>query len=728
GRSTGGDTTLSKAILAARRALGDTAEAQTLIRTVPRFGYHWVGAVVEETAEPPPSVAPALPVAPAAAPRRQRNAAPVAVAVLLVLAAAWIVVHGSVAWRPRDAVTHTAGAPAGAAAVLPVDVLGEPEDAWLRLGLMDLFSNRLRDGGLSVIGSESVVALLRAGGAGDPREALLRADAQVRPIAVSAARHGAEWIVHATLADRTVDASAVDPIAAARAAADRLLEALGLPPHGTAARDAPTPTLDQLMQRTEAARLADDLDRARRLLDEAPAQWRDAPEARLRRAQIDARGGRFDEAGRRLRALLADLSAETQPTLRARVLASLCSIENQLDRADDALAPCSEAIDLGGAHGASDAVAIAYNNRAISHARRHDFAAAEADFARARVALAREGDLLALVRVDGNEATMLLGRGRPAEALPIFERVEHRFDALGLANETLIAIVDEIDACLELLRPADALAASERGWVLLPRVREATIRHQLQRLRADALAANGRLEEAHAVLEHVIGTADPAEEREPLALARASLAALELDGGHAELAAVLADQAVAGLPSAEDALRRARAAHLDVLARSALGDAAGAAAALDRLVRWSAGVPSTTFYADLAAAETASTPAAADALCERAAATAADLQLPSLVANAAVSCGRRLIARGELERAAIVVGRVARYADADFASAVLEAQLHRALGQRTPWQAALARAHALAGERRLPADLETFAASVPLADLGGKREGSAAEP
>jgi len=39
-KATISDTMLGKAILAARRAVGDTAETQAFLRTVPRFGYH----------------------------------------------------------------------------------------------------------------------------------------------------------------------------------------------------------------------------------------------------------------------------------------------------------------------------------------------------------------------------------------------------------------------------------------------------------------------------------------------------------------------------------------------------------------------------------------------------------------------------------------------------------------------------------------------------------------
>jgi len=45
GRTEVSETMLGKAILAARRTVGDTAEAQALLRTIPRFGYHWVGEV-----------------------------------------------------------------------------------------------------------------------------------------------------------------------------------------------------------------------------------------------------------------------------------------------------------------------------------------------------------------------------------------------------------------------------------------------------------------------------------------------------------------------------------------------------------------------------------------------------------------------------------------------------------------------------------------------------------
>jgi DNA-binding winged helix-turn-helix (wHTH) protein/tetratricopeptide (TPR) repeat protein len=53
GRDNVSDNQLAQVVVAARRVLGDECAAQRLIRTVPGFGYHWVGAV---------EVAPATPV------------------------------------------------------------------------------------------------------------------------------------------------------------------------------------------------------------------------------------------------------------------------------------------------------------------------------------------------------------------------------------------------------------------------------------------------------------------------------------------------------------------------------------------------------------------------------------------------------------------------------------------------------------------------------------------
>ena len=723
GKSAISDTMLGKAILAARRAIGDSAEAQALIRTIPRFGYHWVGAVREDVLDAPvPTMPPGVSVAHAnVQTSRARLLRTIGACATVVLAVAIGFLAYRYATRPsplvEDMRSYAGDTPKDLSVVLPVEVIAGADDAWLRLGLMDLIANRLRAADLPVMNSDSVVGLLKQNGATTPElvQALRRANPATRMIEVSVAKAGREWTLHAQVtgadgAPRSIDARAADAVAVARAGSDRLLELFGKTVPAGASQNPDELPLDILMQRTEAARLSDDLDVARSLLESAPRALSALPQVRLRRAQIELRAGRFDDASGRLEALLAEVPAEDDPVLRARILVTLCNAQGRLDRQSAAIATCGEAITLAAAHDATEPLALAYNNRAITYARQREFAAAEADFARARIAFERSGDMLALVRLDGNEASAAMGRGRPAEALPILERAGRRFDQLGIPSESLIAVTNQIDALRALLESAKALAASEHGWALLPRVQDRNLQHHFKRQRAEALAVNGRLTEAHALLDELIGDIDAEHESATLAMTRASQAELELDSGQAEIAAVLADQAVAALADPEYEQPRAAASLTQVRALRQLGHPAAADAALARLAAWAdeSKRPIVVAYAQLADAEQAyarGAPAAADEHFERASAIVADLNLPYLTRTVAVAYGGTLIDRDELERAAIVSGRVTRYAETDFDSALLQTRLYHALGESDAWQTAVARSRRLAGERTIPTAL-----------------------
>ncbi len=79
GRADTADSQLGQAMLKARRALGDSGEAQHTIRTVAGFGYRWIADVheVEGAAEMPPPAEAAAPAQPASEP--DAVAAPAAV-------------------------------------------------------------------------------------------------------------------------------------------------------------------------------------------------------------------------------------------------------------------------------------------------------------------------------------------------------------------------------------------------------------------------------------------------------------------------------------------------------------------------------------------------------------------------------------------------------------------------------------------------------------------------
>src|SRR6185312_777901 len=159
GRVDVSEVSLSHAIMRLRKLLGDTGNDQRVIRTVPRLGYRWV---MDDTVEADADME--------SAPERFIDEAPVAPAphvagrhrsALLALAAVAIVaVLG--AWFVRE----RAGVPAASSGpmpsiVLPANVDAPPDQAWVRLGLMDLVASELRRGGIATAPSENVVALAR---------------------------------------------------------------------------------------------------------------------------------------------------------------------------------------------------------------------------------------------------------------------------------------------------------------------------------------------------------------------------------------------------------------------------------------------------------------------------------------------------------------------------------------------------------------------------------------
>ena len=272
GKSTISDTMLGKAILAARRAIGDNAEAQAQIRTIPRFGYHWVGAVSEDVladdAVVPIAAASATNSVDAAgaatsSSRAQRlRIAALILALLVVAGGVLLLLQRHAGMRAHNEVGgsdagNRAQLTATLAVVLPVQVVGGGEDAWLRLGAMDLIAHRLRAAGVPVMNSDSVVSLLRQNGASAETvaAAVRREDPQAELIEIALARSGGGWNLHAQVsgaaATRTIDAQANEAIDAARDGADRLATLLG--GHAKERGAAEPLALEALLQQTEAA-------------------------------------------------------------------------------------------------------------------------------------------------------------------------------------------------------------------------------------------------------------------------------------------------------------------------------------------------------------------------------------------------------------------------------------------------------------------------------------------
>ena len=737
---------VGKTLVKARRALGDSGAQQDVILTVPRFGFHWVAAVqvedIEADAAPPevptavisaPEKAAPLPPAPAPArgsARRLRIGIGIVLLVLCAALAEWAVRRNAA--PPPDAARTAASADEVRIAVLPVIVDAGADDSWLRLGLMDLIAQRLQLAGVNVVSSDAIVRVVGDGTHADAGDAALRAATGARFLVAAAARRaGADWTIKAVLHDvdgseRDIEARAADAVTVGREAADRLLLLLGrrLPEESDRATGL---SLAEASQRVDAALLVNDFAAARRAIVAATAADQAAPELQLRRSEIDYRLGRSQQARERLAGLLPGLSAETAPVLRARALTGLGAIALKQNQPDAAVAPLDEAIALLEGRNEPSAIGHAHTGRGIAHAMRGEYAAAAADFARARIAFELAGNAHAAARVDLNEGAMASLRDRPAEALPLFERAAQRFARLDAPTDLINTLGNEVDARLALLQPAAALAASERMMPLLERIENPIERRIFLVLRARALEAVGRITEARALLGDLLQAASPERETTTLGEARALQAAMDLAAGQAATAVALARQAIDALDGAEYAHARAEAWRVLVRALLQRGETAAAADESARFGAWAQGARrgSVLALARLAEAERTSAqqdPIAADALFRGAAQVADEAGVPRDAAAAAVAYAQALIAAGDLPRASEVAGQLARWADRDFASALVQVRLYQALGQREAWRTSLARARELAGERRIGADLQRepdatlLGAEPPVAD------------
>lgn len=158
------ETALTRAIMKARRAVGDDANTQRVIKTVHGHGYRFVAkleaeqpamaAAPQRVAVPPPdatSVADAeRSAAVVSAPTRfWRLSLPVFAAAVLIAVAAWVVL------RPTLSPSSDARV-----AVLPVEnMTGDEALNWTRLGLMSLARGNLANRGLQVVADSRVVEL-----------------------------------------------------------------------------------------------------------------------------------------------------------------------------------------------------------------------------------------------------------------------------------------------------------------------------------------------------------------------------------------------------------------------------------------------------------------------------------------------------------------------------------------------------------------------------------------
>lgn len=702
GRTEISEALLSHTILKLRRGLGDTGNEQRTVRTVPRFGYRWGCATTAEAeVAPEPAVSPPEPFAASPAPSRghdggavpatrSRASRPLRVALavlfLAALAAALLLVR-----RPaRVAGDAVEILPAAPVLVLPAEVGASDEWRWLRFGVMDLVANRLRDRAVPTVPSENVVGLVKQRPAADG-DALLH-DASFAAVAAlrvlpRVRREGERWLVRldafGTQRSFDVEAQADEPIAAAREAADALLKRLGRAGGETSSQPR-SPALDELLQHTGAAMLADQLEQARELVARAPPELQGDPRVEQRLAQIDLRAGDYEAVETRLQPLLDRLGSGGDPALRARAMLTLAASQVRRGQPDRALELYDEAIALRGGGDDHEVLGIARLGRGAVLGQRGRYDEATAELSRARTDLEAVGDGLAVASVDVNLGGFLLARHRPADALAILKNAVRQFERLGAREGRAYALAEQAAAEAELLERDAALATSERFWPAEAHTSNQRMRWSLTAARAATLHGVDRDDEALALVERLRREADP--QRDALARARGeSVAArIALRRGDAAGAAALAGSSATDALREQDDIAWTRVLLLQAEALRAAGRVPQAAQVVRTLRAAAGGDEWRGFCADLAEAGQAAAGGRREAALERYAVAmrgAERFGVPEDLVAVGTAYLDRLIDAGRLDTAREVGGRVALWAERDARAAAAQARLFRALGQ-----------------------------------------------
>jgi DNA-binding winged helix-turn-helix (wHTH) protein/tetratricopeptide (TPR) repeat protein len=698
GRIDVSDALLAQTLLRARRAVGDSGNDQSSIRTVPRFGYQWIAPtdVVDASLDAPatPTV-PAAPATPgeaaarppdAARPRRVRLA-------MLAAAASFAIVVALVAWMTwRGDRSADAAAQRDLLVVAPVSLPGGGGGAaWVRLGVMDYIAARLRDAGLTVLPSERVAGLV-AERHGESPDALLRhlrkASGAEQLLQPEARRHDdGSWQLRLNLdTDGTVQefsGSGATPLAAADEATRRLLARLGR----DAAASAQPPAATERLQRFDAAMLEGDLAGARALIADAEPGSRADPAMQVRKGQLAFRAGDLDTASTIFSALQAQLDRLPQP-VQAQALMGLGALAVRRGSYAEAEQRYAEALAVLGPEGPQELIGNGFSGRGAARAAQglHDLAAS--DLARARVALERAGDAPGVASVDTNLGLLESRSGKPASALQSFDRAIAVFERYGVRDGLAASLLGKARVQTMLADTPAALATAQRAWALTKSLENSVLIRSVGVQLADALRRSGRLAESKSLLDEVPDAPQPASlapshaqlalDRGDAARALAVLATEPLDSGGTVLLLV---RATLGAP-ADAATRRRAAAALEqtnpqdsdddaverelgrALWQESADDAEGARA---------------HFIAALARADV-------------------DGNVSARIAVLAEWLTATL-RRAELDRATELAGQIAPYVEHDYRAAVAAAAYYRAVGDDHLRAAAEAHVRALAGER-----------------------------
>ncbi|GAB3371397.1 hypothetical protein GCM10027431_20190 [Lysobacter rhizosphaerae] len=520
GRVEVSDTVVAQTLLRARKALDDTGDRQSLIRTVPRFGYRWVAPVQEVAASvdtvsddsatgaaavalPDNEAMPTGNETPAAAVRARAPWSWLVLLLVAVVVAGWALHRYWPGARPGSAPQSHGNV----ALVLPVVVTpSEGEDDWVRLGAMDYLASRLRRSGLKVLPSDQAMHLSAQVGDSKP----ITADGLQKLQSISAAH----WIVAPeALHDRQgwrmrlnlheagrqpqiIEARGATALTAAAAVSDSWLRRLGL---DSKAREATPSPMVERVQQIDAELLAGQIANARRLIEGAPAKERDEPALRVREGQIEYRAGRIDEAAAIFQKVLGGQRAMTDG-IRAKALMGQGAVEIRRGNFPAAESRYTEALTVleSRASDVDDPALLgnAYNGRGVARVQQGKMDAAVQDMGRARIAMQRSGNLIEAATVGSNLGQMETRRGHYSQALQEFDRAIAVFERFDVSDYLAVTLMSKAATQLQLVQPADAAASIQRADALVKTLEDPELTIRIATVRTLVLLANGRISAA----------------------------------------------------------------------------------------------------------------------------------------------------------------------------------------------------------------------------------------
>ncbi|GLQ93255.1 winged helix-turn-helix domain-containing protein [Dyella acidisoli] len=716
GRDDVSDNLLAQTIVRLRRSLGDAGNEQRCIKTVPRVGYRWMldtqvvsqGSTKQAAAQSPTSNVEAISEATTLKPLRSKQVRrPLLVALLATLGLA-VAYWGWQFHQAKPAATAM-HFEQGTAIVLPAVVNASADWSWLRLGLMDMLSSRLREANVPTENSRNVLNLLNRADA----EGGAKLSSFALVVTPNVTLSDNTWHVHLDAKSREgriwqAESSSANVLSAARAASDLLLAQLGF---GGESKPGSGTSRQEYLLRVEAAQLAGHPDLAHELIDKAPPDVRETPEFAVIQADFHCDEGKLEPCERALNDLLKQLPADKQPLLRGRVLTSLWYIYYRKHQFAEGEAALTEAVRLLQARKDNEALALAYLDR--SHLEFFDGKPDEAtaDLGLARINYKLAGDTVGQAKVDTAMGEIAMRRGQFDQALSLEQSAYEHYQRMGMRQLLSTPLQGLIMSHKMLLQYADELEASDRYWPFDEKNMEFcddNVRSELVILRALALADSGRTSDASTLLQQL--NAQPKPDDDPILSAWANilLARFALERGETQAAQAWIAKAFTGSALDQDDDQRdyaeAMLTKVNVLQRAGkLDELKHTVATLQAWVGHRKELDDWTdiFVLRANAAQAWSEGRREQALEQlRLAMIKADkLGVPDLIVGVGQAYALALLSAGNVDQAVAISGRLSTWSNVDWRAAWVEACTYRALGQMDAWEKQRNKAQTLAGDR-----------------------------